>query len=132
MTYFASLGEMLLILALIIAAKRCVRSTFPQLMKLAVVLSLGFVAVTASFGVFRFAGVESVIAIHDTTSWLSSNIAMTVYASVTALLFLKEQNTPLLTKTIKVLLVLNTVLCIVATTMFSNVLIFIALVLTAY
>lgn len=128
MTYYASFGELLLIASLLFAAHRCFHSNNSSLLKWGISSAMLFVAVTASFGVFRFAGVESVIPIHDTTSWLSTHFAMPIYAVLTALLFAdKRVSNAMLT-----VLLINTVLNILYITVLTNVVMFIALVLTAY
>lgn len=128
MTYYASFAELILIGALLFASHRCFHSSGAMILRWGISMAMLFVAITASFGVFRFAGVDSVVDIHNTTSWLSTNFAMPVYAVLTALLFTdKRVSNALLT-----VLLINTVLNVLHITVLTNVVLFIALALTAY
>lgn len=132
MTYYASIGETLLILALCFSAFTVMRSEHNKTLKLAIASAMSFIAVTATIGAFRFAGFTEVNIIHDTTSWLSTNLAMTIYASVTALLFLNNNHTKKLRVPLVILFIVNTLLSILLTTALTNVVIFLALVITAF
>lgn len=132
MTYYASMGELLLVLALCFSAYTVITSAHLKVLKLTISGSMLFVAITASIGAFRFAGFTEVNAIHDTTSWLSTNLAMTIYACSTALLFIDNSQKNKLSVSLIVLFIVNTLLCILLTTALTNVVIFIALAITAY
>lgn len=128
MTYYGSLGELVLIGSLLFTSYQCFKSNRSGLLSGSISFAMLFVAMTASIGVFRFAGVEAVIPIHDTTSWLSTHFAMPVYAVLTALLFIdKKASNALLT-----VLLINTVLNILYITVLTNVVLFVALSLCAY
>lgn len=128
MTYFASAGELLLIACLLLSAHRCFHSNDGGIAKPIISFAMLFIAVTASFGVFRFAGVESVITIHDNTSWLSTNLAMPIYACLTAQLFIADKYRLPLFAFLAVTLLLSLTL----TTALTNVILFISLLVIAY
>lgn len=131
MTYYASMGEILLVLALCFSAYTVINSEHIKNLKMAISSAMLFVAITATIGAFRFAGFTEVNHIHDTTSWLSTNLAMTIYACSTALLFIDNSKTNKLSLAVIILLIANTLMCILVTTALTNVVIFIALALTA-
>lgn len=89
--YLASLGEAILVLSLWLFIYRLIKnsqhgSTYGSLL----LVSLLFVSITASIGGFRFAGVDSVVAIHDLMSLLSKQFAMVIYAFCVLLLVVSE------------------------------------------
>lgn len=128
MTYYASFAELILVGSLLFASHKCFYSNNSVILRWGISSAMLFVAITASFGIFRFAGVETVIGIHDTTSWLSTNFAMPLYAVLTALLFAdKRVSNALLT-----VLLINTVMNILHITVLTNIVLFIALALVAY
>lgn len=129
MTYYASFGELLLIASLLLAGHKSFHSDYPVLARGAISSAMLFIAVTASFGVFRFAGVESVVAIHDTTSWLATHFAMPIYALFTASLFVANKR---LQQGLIALFALNALLVMTEITLLTNVVLFIALAATAY
>ena len=129
MTYYASLGELLLIACLLFTAHRCFHSPNQLSLRLGICLALLFVAVTASFGVVRFAGNDSVIGIHDVTSWLSTNIAMPMYATLTAMLFVLNKK---ITIALVALFTTSVFLSLFGVTLLTNAVLFVALVAIAY
>lgn len=128
MTYYASFGELLLIGSLLFASHRCFHSIHTLPLRWGISSAMLFVATTATFGVFRFAGVGSVVAIHDITSWLSTHFAMPLYAVLTALIFADKR----ISNALLTVLLINTILNVLDITVLTNVVLFIALALTAY
>ena len=129
MTYYASFGELILIASLLLASYKSFHAIDNIIQKVSISSAMLFVAITASFGFFRFAGVESVITIHDHTSWLATNLAMPLYAIVTATLFTAEQKHR---NALIGLFAINTLLCLLITTAATNVVLFIALAFIAF
>lgn len=85
--YLASLGEIVLVISLwyfatSLVRNQCLFSTFGSLL----IVALLFISFTASIGVLRFAGMESVVNVHDLTSAISKQFAMILYAFSTLLL----------------------------------------------
>ncbi len=129
MTYYASFGELLLIASLLLASHKSFHSVHRFVSKTVIAGAMLFVAITACFGVLRFAGVGSVIAIHDNMSWLATNLAMPLYALLTASLFCPNKK---LSNGLIGLFVLNTLFSLFVTTALTNVVLFIALAFIAY
>lgn len=85
--YLASIGELILIFALIyLIVLLHKQHSDNKLYTILAQLACFFVVVTASIGAFRFAGFEQVIYIHDVTSYWSKHAAMMVYATCVALM----------------------------------------------
>lgn len=129
MTYYASFGELLLITSLLLASHKSFHSNHEFTSKAVIAGSMLFVAITACFGAVRFAGIDSVITIHDNMSWLATNLAMPLYALSSANLFAPNKK---LSNGLIGLFVVNTLFSVFITTAFTNVVLFIALAFIAY
>jgi hypothetical protein len=93
-TYFASIGELFLIgslIYLIVKVKLMATDEDSKLPALAVASGALLVMVAAGFGVFRFAGFDQIIDVHDATSFYAKHLGMVFYATGIAWLLLGDK-----------------------------------------
>lgn len=133
MTYYATFGEILLIIGLLDFSSSVLKleSKYPQI-KYLVFLSILFIAITASFGAFRFAGFEQVIGIHDTSSWVSKHFAMLFYASGSAILFLDANKQNKLVMTVIILVGASLGASLSGNTLIIDIVLFVCLIMLSF
>ena len=80
--YLAFTGELTLIAALVFLIWQLNTALTSRAVRAVLQLTLLFIALTASLGALRYLGVDKVIPLHDSLSYLSRFIAMPLYACI--------------------------------------------------